>query len=217
MRLEAVNEVISRAKAIEHRSHHFQRTLDTQTEQLPGVIMINDGAAVPHLLGFIIEYIELAPLTLACIESSAHAAQIDTLFNPFLKTALDYFVHPCLILNQLAGLDGLMIRAYQCHRLIEELYENNKSLRNSKVCELETTQANLLVHCLIGEPFANEIDESALLTMSRLVNGPDYYNLDLARYIEHANTAEWQHVAERWRRLLPSHQIRFDFVSRHAG
>lgn len=214
MRLDAVNEIINQAKAVEFRSRYLQRTLTTQSWQLPELISVDADPAAPQLLNFIIDYIELAPQTLACIANSAKRVGLDYLFQPFLQTAMDYFMRPAIILNFNTGLDGLMIRAYQCHRLIEELYENNRSLRNSKICELESTQANLLVHHLIGEPFANEIDESVIYTMSKLVRMPEYYNLDLAHYIESAWGHDWQQLSQRWQRLLAKHQIHFNLYLR---
>ena len=214
MRLEAVHEIINQAKAVEFRSRYLQRTLTTQSWQLPELISVDADPAAPQLLNFIIDYIELAPQTLACIANSAKRVGLDYLFQPFLQTAMDYFMRPAIILNFNTGLDGLMIRAYQCHRLIEELYENNRSLRNSKICELESTQANLLVHHLIGEPFFNDTATTEIYTMSKLVRMPEYYNLDLAHYIESAWGHDWQQLSQRWQRLLAKHQIHFNLYLR---
>ena len=48
---------------------------------------------------------------------------------------------------------------------MEEMYDNNKSIRNSNLVDVEVIQANLLAHHLIGEPFANELDQATLITM----------------------------------------------------
>src|SRR5690554_2669717 len=123
MRLDAVNEIINQAKAVEFRSRYLQQTLTTQSWQLPELISVDADPAGPQLLNFIIDYIELAPQTLACIAGSAERVGLDDLFQPFLQTAMGYFTRPAIILNFKSGLDGMMIRAYQCHRLIEELYK----------------------------------------------------------------------------------------------
>lgn len=210
MRLEAVHEVIHRAKAMESRSHHFQRLLDDQTRSFPDFIHVEGTPETRHMLEFVIDYIELAPPTLARIAESAQAAGVEDWFEPFLQVALNYLVHPSIILNQLTGLDGLMIRAYQCHRLVEELFDHNRILRNSKTYPMELTQANLIVHHLIGESFANEIDESIVLTLSRLVRVPHYYRLDLTRFLQQLNSPDWQDLRRRWQNLLTDHHIHFD-------
>ncbi len=213
MRLDVVTEIINHGKLTEHRSNHLQQALATQVRQLPPVIWVNGESADRQLLGFITEYIELVPATLSCIGASAREAGLELLFQPFLLTASDYFLRPSLAITRNAGLDSLMVRAYQCHRLIEELYENNLSLRSNDACKLELTPAGLIVHHLIGEPFANELDQAALRNLGELVEMPEYYSLDLGPYIATRHGPNWQALSERWAQLLPRHGIRLHFPS----
>jgi len=213
MRLDVVTEIINHGKLTEDRSNHLQQALATQVRQLPPVIWVDGDAADHRLLAFITEYIELVPATLACVAASAQEAGLEFLFMPFLQKACGYFLQPSLPITRNAGLDGLMVRAYQCHRLIEELYENNLSLRNNDACKLELTPAGLIVHHLIGEPYANELDQAALRHLGELVEMPEYYSLDLAPYIATRHGPNWQALSERWAQLLPRHGIHLHFPS----
>jgi hypothetical protein len=111
------------------------------------------------------------------------------------------------------GLNGLLIRAYQCHRLMEEMHENNRSIRASELFDLEATRANLLVHSLIGEPFANELDDAIVHTVLQIAGTPDFYNLDLEPFINQVNNRAWDWMRGYWENLLVRNHIRFTLGS----
>ncbi len=212
MSLEAVYGIINQAKASEIKTKHYAGWLVDQLESLHRVISLRGREPVADLSQFVIDYIELAPHIIECVAECAAKSHTSRLFEPFINLSIKYFVHPSVLVLCHTGLDGLLIRAYQAHRLIEELYENNHSLRNSPICELQATQANLLAHHLIGEPFANEIDQAIQITLRQLVSLPDYYHLDLARYLELTNGKRWQPVNDTWVHLLESHGIELNFM-----
>ena len=212
MSLAAVYEIINQAKASEIKTKHYAGWLVDQLESLHRVISLKGPEPVADLSQFVIDYIELAPHIIECVAECAGKSHTIRLFEPFINLSIKYFVHPSVLVLRHTGLDGLLIRAYQAHRLIEELYENNHSLRNSPICELQATQANLLAHHLIGEPFANEIDQATQITLRQLVSLPDYYHLDLARYLELANSERWQPVNDSLVHLLESHGIELNFM-----
>ena len=93
-------------------------------------------------------------------------------------------------------------------------HENNRSIRNANLVDIRTTQANLLAHHLIGEPFANELDESILITVRQLMSSPNYYDLNLAVFAEEIRetTGAWMH--DYWETLLTRNHIIFSFSYR---
>ncbi|OZG73269.1 hypothetical protein BTA51_12395 [Hahella sp. CCB-MM4] len=212
MSLEAVYGIINQAKASELKTKHYANWLVNQLESLHRVISLKGSEPVADLSQFVIEYIELAPRIIECVADCAATSRTHKLFKPFIDLSINYFVHPSVLVLRHTGLDGLLIRAYQSHRLIEELYENNHSLRNSPICELQATQANLLAHHLVGEPFSNEIDQAIQVTLRQLVSMPDYYHLDLNKYLELTNDCRWQPVNDAWIHLLENHGIHLNFM-----
>lgn len=215
MTLDAVYEIIKQAKEAELKSHNCGKWLTAQLETLHHVISLQGLQPADDLYNFVAAYIDLAPKVIDCVSECAEKSKKRLLFQPFVELALGYFVHPSVIVLQHTGMDGLLIRAYQCHRLIEELYENNKSLRNSAVCNMQTTQANLLAHHLIGEPFANEVDNAAHASFRQLVSMPDYYDLNLASYLAKTNEDRWMELNESWLNLLDKHHITINFMIGH--
>ena len=116
-------------------------------------------------------------------------------------------------LRQLHEKAAALSSAYLCHRLMEEMHENNHSIRTGGLVDIEATRANLLVHQLIGEPFANELDDSITVTVLQIAGTPDYYELNLDPFVEQVNNDAWNWMREYWEHLLTRNHIRFSLGS----
>ncbi len=206
---QVVLNIIDQARRQEARSGTFLRQLGEKASSLPATITIEGYQPATCLFQFAVEYIEMAPRLIECVEACAREAGKSGLFAPFIDAATRYFTQPSVLLVHYDGLDGLLIRAYLCHRLMEEMYENNRSIRASDLVDIEATQANLLVHQLIGEPFANELDEAITLTVLQIAGTPDYYELNLDPFVEYAQNAAWDWMRQYWENLLVRNHIRF--------
>lgn len=216
MNSEAVFRVINQAKLSEAKTGAFHHMMEDKIYQLHLIIGLHANDPAQCLVKFATEYIEMAPRVMECVEACAKEAHTEQLFEPFLQAAYNYFVHPTMMFSHYTGLDGLLMKAYLCHRLLEEMYENNKSIRNSQLCAVEVTQANLLAHQLIGEPFANELDQSALITVQQIAGSPDYYELNLNPFVEQAQHQAWNWMREYWQSLLSRNHIQFHFSYRNV-
>ena len=148
---KVVLDIIDQARRQEARSGTFLRQMRERASSLPATITIDGYQPATCLFQFAIEYIEMAPRLIECVEACAREAGKAELFAPFVEAAIGYFTQPSVLLVRYDGLDGLLIRAYLCHRLMEEMYENNRSTRASELVDVEATRANLLAHQLIGE------------------------------------------------------------------
>ena len=62
-----------------------------------------------------------------------------------------------------------MYQAYLAHRLLEELNDALNAIYNCPVIPVDMTRSNLIVHHIIGEPFANQIDGAIQLLNDKLV------------------------------------------------
>lgn len=206
---QVVLNIIDQARRQEAHSGTFLRQLGEKASSLPATITIEGYQPATCLFQFAVEYIEMAPRLIECVDACAREAGKSDLFAPFIDAATRYFTQPSALLVRYDGLDGLLIRAYLCHRLMEEMYENNRSIRASDLVDIEATQANLLVHQLIGEPFANELDDAITLTLLQIAGTPDYYELNLDPFVEHAQHAAWDWMRQYWENLLVRNHIRF--------
>ncbi len=206
---QAVLEIIDQARRQEARSGAFLRQMKEKAARLPGSVVVDGYQPATSLFQFAVEYIEMAPRLVECVDACAREAGITELFQPFIDAATRYFTQPSVLLVRYDGLDGLLIRAYLCHRLMEEIHDNNRSTRASELIDLEATRANLLVHELIGEPFANELDDAITVTVLQIAGTPDYYDLDLEPFIDQVNNQAWDWMRQYWENLLERNHIRF--------
>lgn len=206
---QAVLEIIDQARRQEARSGAFLRQMKEKAARLPGSVVVDGYQPATSLFQFAVEYIEMAPRLIECVDACAREAGITELFQPFIDAAIRYFTQPSVLLVRYDGLDGLLIRAYLCHRLMEEMHDNNRSIRASELIDLEATRANLLVHELIGEPFANELDDAITVTVLQIAGTPDYYNLDLDPFVDQVNNQAWDWMRQYWENLLERNHIRF--------
>lgn len=210
---EIVLEIIDQARRQEARSGTFFRQVKETAPRLPSSVVVDCQQPANCLFPFALEYIEMAPRLIECVDACAVEAGSRNLFLPFIDSAIRYFTRPSALLLRYDGLDGLLIRAYQCHRLMEEMYENNRSIRASELFDLEATRANLVVHEMIGEPFANELDQTITMTVAQIAGTPDFYNLDLKPFIDQVNNQAWDWMRNYWENLLVRNHIRIELRS----
>ncbi len=210
---EAVLNIIDQARRQEARSGTFLNLLREKAGNLPATVRVDCEEPATCLFQFAVEYIEMAPRLIEYVDACAEQAGTQALFAPFIEAATRYFTQPSVLLARYDGLDGLLIRAYLCHRLMEEMYENNRSIRTSQLVDVEATQANLLAHHLIGEPFANELDQSITITVLQIAGSPDYYELNLDPFVKQASHAAWGWMRNYWENLLLRNHIHFAFRS----
>lgn len=206
---QAVLEIIDQARRQEARSGTFFRQMEEKAATLPSSIIIDGSNPAVCLFQFALEYIEMAPRLIESVEACALKAGHGELFAPLIDAATRFFTRPSVLLVQYDGLDGLLIRAYLCHRLMEEMSENNRSTRSGHLVAIEATRANLLVHQLIGEPFANELDQAVTVTMLQVAGTPDYYELNLDPFVAQAKNTAWDWMRDFWDKLLVRNHIHF--------
>jgi hypothetical protein len=80
--------------------------------------------------------------------------------TPVLKIAEQFFVQPPAVLNGHEGLEGLLDEAYWRTAWWKRSTISISSTFNQPLIPLDMTVANVIAHHLIGETFANQLDEA---------------------------------------------------------
>ena len=160
MNTASLRQLIQRAHQHEATTGQLARQLDTQLERLHPSIRLPVEDAQGVLERFVAAYIEQVPELLDAADAVAREAGIDAQIKPVLKIAEEYFLQLLALLNGHDGLDGLLDEAYLAHRLVEEVNDFYIAHLGQPLIPLDTTVANLIAHQLIGEPFANQLDEA---------------------------------------------------------
>lgn len=160
MNTAAVRELIQQAYLLEARNGYLARLVQAQMEGLHPSINLSGDDAAGLLTRFAHAYIEQVPEFLDAAASVARNAGIEERIVPVLKVAEQFFLTPPALLDGHDGLDALLDEAYLAHRLVEEVNDRYIAHFGQPLIPLDTTVANLVAHQLIGEPFANRLDEA---------------------------------------------------------
>lgn len=160
MSTAAVRELIQQAYAADARNGHLARLIQAQIDSLHPSIALASDDAIGVLTRFVHAYIEQVPEFLDAAASVARNAGIEERIQPVLGVAEQFFLTPPSVLQGHDGLDALLDEAYLAHRLVEEVNDRYIAHFGQPLIPLDTTVANLVAHQLIGEPFANQLDEA---------------------------------------------------------
>jgi hypothetical protein len=167
--IKAIRQTIALAKAHEAETGHLEHLLQHCISQgMHLAIQLPREQPAKHLLAFAVAYIEHVPDFLQAAQAITRGAHIERLANPFLKLAEDFFLKPPELVNQRVGLDELLDEAYLAHRLLEEVNDHYMANTGIPLIPLDMTISNLIVHHLIGEPFANELDEAVSFAVEQV-------------------------------------------------
>lgn len=196
MNTAALRQLIQRAHQHEATTGQLARQLGAQLERLHPSIRLPVDDAQGVLERFVAAYIEQVPELLDAAAAVAREAGISAQIKPVLKIAEDYFLQPQAILDGHDGLDGLLDEAYLAHRLVEEMNDRYIGQFGQALIPMDTTVANLIAHQLIGEEFANRLDDAVHLTVEGMLDPRHFDPQLLQAYREQLDdpqvVAAWQ-------------------------
>lgn len=199
MRIGAIRAAIELAKQHETATGDLRAALLRQLPTLHVAIQLPHTQPVEALLAFVTAYIEHVPACLEATAAIARAAQIDTQAGPLLQLAEDYFLEPSALTDAGVGLTELMNEAYLAHRLLEEINDYYQLQTGVPLIPLDMTVANLIGHHLIGEPFANELDEAVHFSIEQLLQRhPASHSDAFLDYIDSHRGDRWARERQTW-------------------
>lgn len=192
----ALREQIQQALAHEADSGALARQLQGQLAKLHPTIQLPASDARGVLERFVAAYIEQVPDVLDAANSVAREAGIEEQIKPVLKLAEQFFLSPPSVMEGHQGLDALLDESYLAHRLVEEVNDRYITHLGQPLIPLDTTVANLIAHQLIGEPFANQLDEAVRHAMDGLLDDSVFQQSSVqdyrARLSSPQTLAAWQ-------------------------
>lgn len=207
-----IRETIRKAKAQPDYAANLRALIQKQIPSLHASIQLPDNNPDEALLDFVIRYIEHVPNFVDALRGLTKEAGIYDYAKIFLDIAEEFFIQPPDIMAEHTGLDALMDEAYLAHRLIEEV--NDRVIAHSGVplAPMDMTRANLIVHQLIGEPFANDLDfvvhYSTELHMEK-ENAMD--NPAFREFVNQHKQNGWKMELDRWPCLAENLSINLHF------
>lgn len=198
MNTAALREQITRAQEHETQTGQLLRQLELQLPHLHPAIHLPDVDAKGVLARFVIAYIDQVPDLLEAAHQVALHAGIETQIKPVLKIAEQFFSAPPAIMDGHDGLDGLLDEAYLAHRLVEEVNDLYIRHLGQPLIPVNTTVASVIAHQLIGEHFANQLDEVVHRAIDGLLDEDSFSLESVDAYRETLASPDTEAAWKRW-------------------
>ncbi|MDR6961441.1 hypothetical protein BK654_04995 [Pseudomonas brassicacearum] len=198
MNTAALREQIQKAQQHEAETGLLARQLTAQLPNLHRAIQLPDANANDVLARFVAAYIDEVPDLLDAANDVAREAGIESQIKPVLKIAEQYFLQPPTIMAGHVGLDSLLDEAYLAHRFVEEVNDLYIKHFGQPLIPLDMTVANLIAHQLIGEAFANQLDEVVHHTFDEMLNDETFALESVETYREKLSSPETGAAWKRW-------------------
>ncbi|MBA1203902.1 hypothetical protein G7009_19460 [Pseudomonas capeferrum] len=198
MNIAALREQITFAHQHESQTGQLKQRLEQQLPLLHPSIQLPREDAPGTMTRFVGAYIDQVPELLEAAHAVAQEAGIESQVKPVLKLAEAYFLQPPEIMTGQVGLDCLLDEAYLAHRLVEEV--NDLYIRHFRqpLIPVDTTVANLIAHQLIGESFANQLDEVVHHSVDEMLDEASFALESVEAYREALSSPATGAAWKRW-------------------
>lgn len=164
-----IREKISSALSQEGDTHALSQRLSQQLPQLRHRLVLPEHEPVAALMAFITDYVESVPGCIRLVNAVSKQLGFHAYAAPFLQVAEDYFLQPPEDLPADGGLEALLDEAFLAHRLLEEVNDHHIRHLQRPLLPVDMTEANIIVHHLLGDDIANKLDGLVQHTSSGLL------------------------------------------------
>lgn len=210
--LDPIRDLVAQARSQEQASGQLRRILEARSARLHDAIRLPPEQAAAVLEDFVVRYIEHVPEFIEAIGDITREAGLERHIQPLLNIARDYFLSPPDLISGHSQLEALLDEAYLAHRLLEEINDRFISYCGIPLAPMDTTRANVIAHELIGEPFANELDQAVLFSAELLLTEHPFGGESFEHYVRRHKDRGWSEELRRWPCLATNLDIdlRFD-------
>lgn len=206
-----IRQLINSAKERDSASTQLSHLLAMRTNHLHEAIKLPTHEAEKLLSEFVIRYIAQVPEFIEAISEITKEAGIFDGILPLLNIASDYFLTPPDIIGDHNQIEALLDEAYLAHRLLEEVNDRFIGYCGIPLAPMDMTRANVIAHELIGEPYANELDQAVLFSAELLLNQYSFAGESFQHYIALHKSRGWSQELKRWPCLTEDLAIVLDF------
>ncbi len=169
MAAAGIQQTIDAALAHESRTNHLRHHLELALPELHETLMLPPEGPLDALMGFVTRYVQSVPSCLALVTAVSRRMGFFDYAAPFLHLAEDYFLHPPDALATEVGLQAILDEAFLAHRLVEEVNDHHIRHVGGQLLPVDMTEANIIVHHLLGDDFAIRLEELVQFTAGQLL------------------------------------------------
>ena len=164
-----IRETIGAALRRESETNQLSLRLEQQLPQLRSKLILPEQQPVDALMAFIIDYVKSVPGCLRLVTAVSKQLGFYDYAAPFLHLAEDYFLQPPDELPADGGLEALLDEAFLAHRLLEEVNDHHIRHMQRPLLPVDMTEANIIVHHLLGDEFATHLEQLVQFTAGQLL------------------------------------------------
>jgi hypothetical protein len=210
--MNSIRNIILQAKSKANSQEKLIEFLNKRRPLLHSSILLPNDQDVKSLVDFVDRYISHVPDFIEAIQTITQEAKIEKDVQPILTVASNYFLSPPDLIKESSHLLALLDESYLAHRLLEEINDRFMAKTGIPLTPMDNTMANLIAHELIGEPFANLLDQAVLFSAELLLNENKMESESIRDYIETHKNHGWSDEIKRWPCLADKLAIRFEFL-----
>ena len=164
-----IKQTINAAIEKEAQTGEFRRLLEHRLPDLQQKLLLPEHSPLDAMMAFVVSYAESVPGSIKLVTAVSKRLQFFDYAAPFLHMAEDYFLRPPEILPGDGGLEALLDEAFLAHRLLEEVNDHHIRHLQRPLLPLDMTEANLIVHYLLGDELATRLEQLVQFTASNLL------------------------------------------------
>jgi hypothetical protein len=200
MNTEMLQQLIQKSVAQEQETGELHQVLQQRIETVESIVQLPELEALERLYEFVIRYIEQVPQMLEDLHHGAVEAGLLSYVSPILEVVEGFFMAPPKELNKVSGLAALMDEAFLAHRLFEEVNDTYIMRVGQPMIPFDMTMSNVIVHTLIGEPFANDLEQVVLIAAKGIFGENKAYeeNDKFLAFMDKKDNDNLVQIAQSW-------------------
>lgn len=200
MNTEMLQKLIQKSVAQEQETGQLHQVLQQRMETVESIVQLPELEALERLYEFVIRYIEQVPQMLEDLHHGAVEAGLLNYVSPILEVVEGFFMAPPEELNKESGLAALMDEAFLAHRLFEEVNDTYIMRVGQPMIPFDMTMSNVIIHTLIGEPFANDLEQVVLVAAKGIFGEEKAYegNEKFLAFMNKKDNDNLIQIAQRW-------------------
>ncbi len=200
MNTEMLQQLIQKSVTQEQETGQLHQILQQRLDTVERIVQLPEVEALERLYEFVVRYIQQVPQMLEDLHQGAVEAGLLNYVSPILEVVEGFFMAPPKELDKESGLAALMDEAFLAHRLFEEVNDTYIMRVGQPMIPFDMTMSNVIVHSLIGEPFANELEQVVMVAAKGIFGEEKAYegNDQFLAFMDKKDNDNLIQIAQRW-------------------
>lgn len=164
---QRLNQALTQALDASDSALHLARYVERFHQQNPGRLTSQHAETVLSLRQMLTHYVQLLPILTEEFQLCCQHPQLQAPVNRLTTIICEFFeaIDPERLEY---GLIGVIDKAYFGHRLFEEFHDRLRLQAGQPLIQWDLALANLIVHSLIGDEYANRLDMAVMEVIDSL-------------------------------------------------